>query len=436
MYNLKIVILILGALASQVLIANTPRSDGGTPSGAPAGTRSLSGEIAIHFPVNQSRLLRNFSGNDKSLKLLDRLMNDRSFYYDIDSIVISGYASPEGPIPHNSRLSFERARAIKEYITKNYHHVSSGKISAVGRLVDMQAVSDIIENDLSVPFRGEAMNILSTTGISEIEQLSRLKEVGGGAVIQHITKYYAGSMRNATGIMFYRASDRVVIVDTLVIEHPADTVFINNPADTVVLNNLSDTVFVGNFDRIRKPLFAVKTNLLFDIATAVNLEVEIPLGKRWSLLGEYVNPWWLIEDRQYALQVVNANIELRYWLGNRYRFTQLTGWFAGIYGGAGYFDVEWEDKGYQGKFHRSGGVTAGYAHTLGRKGNFRMEYSLGAGYFSAEYDEYKPVFGGDEQWHLIRQKSGTYSWIGPARLKISLVWLLHRNMLNPKMSNH
>ena len=443
MYNLKVVILILATLCSQVLTATPPKGSGDKPAGtrnvsgsAPAGTRSLSGEIAIHFPVNQSQLLKGFSGNANSLNLLDKLMNDYSFYYDIDSIVISGYASPEGAILHNSRLSFERARAVKEHITKNYHHVGSNKIFAVGKLVDMQAVSDILDNDLSVPFRNEALAVLATRGISEIEQLARLKDVGGGAVIAHITKYYASSMRNATGIMFYRASDRVAIVDTLIIEHYGDTVFINNPADTVVLNNPGDTVFVGNYERLRKPLFAVKTNLLFDLSTAVNAEIEVPVGRRLSVLAEYISPWWLIEERQYALQAVNANVELRYWLGNRYRYTTLTGFFTGAYYGLGYFDAEWGTMGYQGKIRSHAGMTFGYAHTLGRKGAWRLEYSLGAGYLNADYDEYKPLMGDDERWRLIRQRSGNYSWIGPTRFKISLVWLLHRNLLKPNMSNN
>ena len=430
MYKLfffKMILFFPGALIVQTLQAKEIRSVGMTP----AGQGNQSGEIAIHFPVNQSRLLRDFSGNATSLMLLDRLMNDRSFYFDIDSIVVNGYASPEGQILHNSRLSYERALAVKEHIVQNYPHVSSGKIVAVGRLVDMQAISDIVDNDLSVPFRNEARDVLARKELSDLDRLSLLKDVGGGAVIQHITQYYAASLRNATGIMFYRASDRITIVDTVVIKQPGDTIVINHPADTVIIKQPGDTVFVDHSDRFRKPLFALKTNLLFDIATAVNLELEIPLGKRWSVLGEYIFPWWLIENRQYALQVANANLETRVWFGDRSHRPHLTGWFAGLYAGGGYYDIEWGSKGYQGEFYISTGLTGGFAHTLGKKGNFRMEYSTGAGYFSTNYREYNPVFGSDDQWHLTRQKSGNYSWIGPTRFKISLVWLLHHNSYKP-----
>ena len=425
MYNyLKIVLAVLALTPVFSFQSAKALENSGGPS---ENSRNLSGEIAIHFPVNQSRLIRDYSGNANSLMLLDRLMNDRSFYFDIDSIIISGYASPEGSILNNSRLSFERARSVREYIAQNYPHVSSNKIFAVGRLVDMQAVSEIVENDLSVPFRNEARNILARREISDLDRLSLLTDIGGGAVIRHITQFYAASLRSATGIMFYRASDRV-IVDTVVITQPADTIIINNPADTIIIKEPGDTVKIDNYNHFRKPVFAVKTNLLFDVASAVNLELEIPLGNRMSLLGEIVMPWWLNEQKQYALQVFNANLETRVWLGDRNDRPHLTGWFTGLYVGGGYYDIEWGSRGYQGEFYTSTGLTGGFAHTIGKKGNFRMEYSAGVGYFKTNYSEYEPIFGFvDDQWHLVRKHSGTYSWFGPTRLKISLVWLLHRN---------
>ena len=43
---------------------------------------------------------------------------------------------------------------------------------------------------------------------------------------------------------------------------------------------------------ITKPLFAIKTNLLYDALSAVNLEIEVPVGKRWSVAAEGIFPWW------------------------------------------------------------------------------------------------------------------------------------------------
>ena len=177
----------------------------------------------------------------------------------------------------------------------------------------------------------------------------------------------------------------------------------------------------------RKPLFALKTNLLYDVVTVANLELEIHIGKRISVLAEYNFPWWLMQNKQYCLEITNINLETRYWLSHRDNCPRLTGWFSGIYVGGGYYDIELGDKGYQGESYISAGLTGGYSHWLGKKGNFRMEYSLGAGYFNTQYREYNPVYGSDDSWHLIRQRNGNFSWIGPTRAKISLVWTFYRN---------
>ena len=177
---------------------------------------------------------------------------------------------------------------------------------------------------------------------------------------------------------------------------------------------------------IRKPLLTVKTNLLFDMATALNVELEMPIGKRWSMAGECIFPWWLWEKKQYCLQILSGNLEGRYWFGNRDDRPQLTGWFAGLHLGGGYFDFAWGDKGCQGEYYITAGLSGGYAHTISKNGKWRMEYLLGAGYLSAQYREYNPVFSADEQWHLIHRKSGRYTLIGPTRARISLVWMLDR----------
>ena len=39
-------------------------------------------------------------------------------------------------------------------------------------------------------------------------------------------------------------------------------------------------------------VLALKNNLLYDLALAPNIEIEIPVGKRWSVNMEYKSPWW------------------------------------------------------------------------------------------------------------------------------------------------
>lgn len=170
------------------------------------------------------------------------------------------------------------------------------------------------------------------------------------------------------------------------------------------------------------PRVAVKTNLLFDAASALNVEIEVPFARRWSAAGEWIFPWWLAEKRQRAVQAGVATVEGRLWLGNRAAEKTMTGWFAGVYAGGGYYDLEWDEKGAQGElFHV--GLSGGFAHPVNRGGSLRLEYSLGLGYMVSKYRHYSAVRGADERWHLMRRSSGTYYWLGPTRAKVSLVWI-------------
>ncbi len=193
-----------------------------------------------------------------------------------------------------------------------------------------------------------------------------------------------------------------------------------------------DTLFTTTQPlRYRRPL-ALKTNLLFDLATALNAELEVPLNPRFSLMAEITFPWWLWNSEQTCFEVVSGGLEARYWFKPRYRrqdaslgrHNPLTGWFTGLYGGAGYYDLEWKGEGYQGEFFIAAGISLGYTAPLSR--NFSMEFSVGVGYLQTEYRHYHAKQSVvDDSWHLVRQNDGIQTWIGPTKAKLSLVWYPH-----------
>ena len=71
---------------------------------------------------------------------------------------------------------------------------------------------------------------------------------------------------------------------------------------------------------------AVKTNLLYDATTTMNLGLEIGLGKKWSLdLSGNYNPWKF--DDETRLRHWGVQPELRYWLCEKFN-----GHFLGLHG--------------------------------------------------------------------------------------------------------
>lgn len=175
-----------------------------------------------------------------------------------------------------------------------------------------------------------------------------------------------------------------------------------------------------SLEPVRKNAFlALKTNLLFDALLMPNFEIEVPLGDRWSVQGEYMFPWWVSKDDTRALQILSGGVEGRYWFGHRNRMERLAGHFLGLYAGGGMYDVEYRGAGYQGEFYIASGISYGYGLRL--SSDFRMEFSLGVGFLGTSYSRYNL-----KDNHLVWQNDGRYTWIGPTKLKISLVWVLNR----------
>lgn len=171
----------------------------------------------------------------------------------------------------------------------------------------------------------------------------------------------------------------------------------------------------------RNTVLALKTNLLYDLATALNVEVEIPVGSRLSLMVEDVFPWWHIGNK-YALQMWEMGAEARFWFKawDTKGVQKLRGWFVGAYGMSSRYDFQYDTAiNYQGEYW-SAGITAGYSTPLGKKKKLRMEFSISAGFLQTDYRHYQPT---DDYQKLIRDpyRVGTVSYFGPTKVKISLV---------------
>lgn len=168
----------------------------------------------------------------------------------------------------------------------------------------------------------------------------------------------------------------------------------------------------------RKTLFAVKTNMLYDLALTPNLELEVPIGSRWSVNAEYQYGWWL-KKNTFCWQIESGGLEGRYWLGDRQKHPVLGGWFVGLFAGGGIYDFQLKkDQGYQGEFYIMMGASGGYTTSIAR--NLNLEFSLGVGALVTDYRHYHVI---DNE--LIKQGVDMkYKALLPLKAKVSLVWLI------------
>lgn len=175
-------------------------------------------------------------------------------------------------------------------------------------------------------------------------------------------------------------------------------------------------------------LFALKSNALFWVAGAPNFGIEYPFNERWSICADYVAPWSSSFATGLYYQLMMANLEGRYWFKSKNPKPVMTGWFAGLNVGGGYYDFMLDNTrtGIQGEFYIMAGLSAGYSHSISSNDRVRLEYALGLGYLQTRYRKYH----WDDFDYVLdapREQVWKTSIFGPTQAKVSVVWLLYVN---------
>ena len=173
-------------------------------------------------------------------------------------------------------------------------------------------------------------------------------------------------------------------------------------------------------EEVPLPVVAIKSNLLYDMTTTINLGVEIGLSCRWSLdIPFNYNPWKFNDDTR--LRHWGVQPEVRYWFCNRF-----DGWFVGIHGFYAKYNVggwpDWsfvsenmQQSRYQGHLYGAG-ISAGYSWIL--KNRWSMEATVGVGYARLMQDKYPCAECGTSMGNKNR------NYWGPTKVGLSLVYML------------
>lgn len=178
--------------------------------------------------------------------------------------------------------------------------------------------------------------------------------------------------------------------------------------------------------------FAVKTNLLYDLVLTPNIGVEVSLGEKYSVAANWMYAWWHEDAEKWYHRTYGGDVELRRYFGtkgskgsnsgkkssSRKNNSALQGFHVGVYGQMLQYDFEWGDKGYLADtWSWAGGIAAGWSKGIGK--HLNLDFTLGVGYLTGEYEEYKPI---DDCY--VWQATKVRHWIGPTKAEVSLVWLI------------
>ena len=458
-FRLAVVSCILFLAAAFSLRAQTPTRDA---------------EIRVYYPFDNAVVREDYLSNQEALRQLDSLYLSGAFDGQ-ETLEIVSYSSPEGQYAYNVNLSKRRAESLRRHIAAKYP-------SLAPRLTtnpDGESWADLREavlhdTRMSEQSREKMLQIIDSSArpdekearlkaISSYKQLYanyfrrlryafirvRIADSGADAVPTGNTEISDADAAKADRLRMIALSDSLrnaaladslrnaALADSLAMAKradslsvmPADTLEIS-PVDTLAaspadsLDNLAkaDSTYI----RPKKMIAAVKTNLLYDAVTALNVEVEVPIGRHFSVMVEDVFPWWETKNK-YCFQMWEMGLEGRYWFkgwdpdGRE----KLRGLFAGVYAMSSKYDFQWDrDINLQGEYW-SAGVSAGYAMPIGRRKRVNLEFSLAVGPMHTVFRHYQPTQSYDK---LIRDpynagidyKTGQW-YFGPTKAKVSLV---------------
>lgn len=330
------------------------------------------------------------------------------FIHDLDSLcslpffkpfalTITSSASPEGSIGRNRALSHIRARSVLDFLngrSETFRHISS----SLDCSIDEQTTNHMAGQVKSLHY-----------------PKMRFSEV--------LLRYSQGE--DSLQVVTPPVADEVSGQEPA--EAPADSVStVDLPAEE--MGDIPAQLPPRQGEGVaveRRPVLFVKTNLAYDLLTFVNVAVEVPLGRRFSLEAQYVNPWWHSVRKHRTIELCYVSLAPRYYFGKdggRY-----SSFFAGLSAGWGKYDMQLTRHGVQGELWHVSPVF-GYSHYIGR--HWKIEYSISVGYLHTNYRKYTQKSGtpyGDIKVHDYPWVSHTFRSILPTSLGVSLVYAFHVN---------
>lgn len=383
------------------------------PFHANAETDSVNSDrYALYYYHDRIDLQEDYLDNAMQMaRIKDMLLHSPH----IDSIAIYAYSSPEGSPKWNNWLAVKRAEAAKAFILSN---LSNDSILQPENIIlhpmgeNWEGLYEELYANYHLLNRDAVLRIMKAKVGTETKKW-RLQNLDGGYTYTWIIRNHMPRLRVATWICVY--VQKPDFVAPVIEDYKPDLGTIR--IDTLPLPELLPMPVM---EKRKSTMFALKTNLLYDAVTALNAEVEVPIGKRFSVMVEDVFPWWKAgpNGNKYCLQMWTMSVEPRWWFYRKGMNDRLQGHFVAPYVMSGKYDLQWDTSICYRGYGWSAGLTYGYSMPLCKWLN--MEFSMSIGYLKASYQHYQPS---PDYEHLYKDpdNAGRMTYVGPTKVKVSLV---------------
>ena len=424
--------------------------------------------LKVIFPVDVYYL-------DSSQEEIKELIRDVIPQINTDSLKphamkVVGSSSPEGPYRWNHTLGKERSAHTFNYINRHlkfpeehstYDNAPEDYKQLLYLMKEAKDPSYRIVKSLVDKYWQAGM-------LSQLKQ--HLKRIDGGKLWNRLYKVYYPKLRVARVVLFFKKQPSepsepslaqpsqpymATAPDSIAVELLPETEQISKavleeieaipiPHDIKYVNKEIDFVPVRIY---RRHILGIRTNLLYDFfylpghywAPSPNVQLEYyPLTGHFTANIGFTCPYWHHWSKQQFWQIRDYVFEGRYYF-------QGLGNFIGPYVSAYVHTNKYgiglsKTKGWEGEGF-GGGTILGYTMNISRNKRWRLEFSLGVGYYRTKYDPY--VYGNPKSTvedglyyydylgkkENFKERNHVFSWFGPTNLGVHLTYdLLYRRI--------
>lgn len=355
-------------------------------------------EICIDFRVNSGTIDPSYSDNAARMQEIVHILNEirKDSTISIVEVSFCGAASPEGSDQLNRQLSRKRLSSLEDIIcreveipdsiiTRNDSYIPWDYLKSLIKTSDLRHKDEILaildEEASLVDYHQPGMHVDS--------RIVKLKRLDNGAVWEQMNKLFFERMRNACAVFITYKEIKEPEHEPVIL--PSDTVSLVIEPITEIMEIVPDTVVetIISDDEAFIPKLYMKTNILGLGMAIINAAAEVDLARHWSFtLPVYYSSWDYLKStikfRTFAIQP-----EFRYWFSD-----YNDKFFVGAHFGFAYynfaFDGEYRYQDHDGKTPAvGGGVSVGYRLPLSENNRWRVEFSLGVGFYPLHYDKFR-----------------------------------------------
>lgn len=334
-------------------------------------SKSLMG-IEVHFRFDRSELDLGYMGNSRSFDRFAQVIDSLGIYA-IDSVVIVSQSSPEGVYEHNVKLSRRRAATMRRAIEER-HPGLGDRLFVHPDGESWERLRQYVVNDKKMKRSTieRVLAVIDDTSISIGTKKWRMEQL---PVYRYLLQTYYPRIRNSVFCIIY--FDALTDLPVAALPDPMEL-------SEECPQQLSELPLYVEVER--DPVLNVRTNMLFDAATVLNVGLECYLpGHRWTLLADYTFPWWSHDKSHHYLQMLNGSVEARRYFA---KTANHTGHYLSAYGHANLYDFSfnaedaWQGEGW------GAGLAYGYVWQPWQSRRWKLEAFIRFGYYQTLYDPY------------------------------------------------